>query len=286
MFKLLKLLTWRDCVLIFVALGFIIAGVWMDLTAPTYLAEITDLVTNPFRGGTSGEVWHQGGFMLALALGSVTCSIIVAFIAATVSSRHSARVRKEIFTHVGNMSQSDVAKFGVPSLVTRSTNDTVAVRTFIALAIQMMVRAPILAVWAILKILDASTELSLITIIAVGALALVLSVLIVIVLPRYNRIQTLTDKLNLESRENLNGIRVVRAYNANEFVEGKFEVANNALTRNNLVVNRAMAIFWPFLMMLLSVLGVVIYWVGSYMLTYGDIADPPGFFADLIVFSQ
>jgi len=157
---------------------------------------------------------------------------------------------------------------------------------FTAMAIQVLIQAPILAIWATMRILDTSWELSVVTFIAVGALLVILTVLIFLVMPRFNRIQKLTDQLNLVTRENISGLRVVRAYNAEEFEQKKFSDANTTLMRNNLFVNRAMAVFWPFLTLLMSAMSAAIYWVGSWVITTGRTDDPIGFFGHMMVFGQ
>ena len=286
MFKLFTMFSGREWLLLGISAGFIVLGVWMDLTVPEFLREITLLVTVPGYGEGVGEVWVQGLWMMLFAVGSMITALIVSWIAAIVSSGHSARIRKAIFEKTSELSLAEMKGFSVPSLITRSTNDVTQVRMFAAFGMQVLIRAPIMAIWVILKIVDVSWELSLVTIVAVGSLAVVLSFLVVIVLPRFNRIQKLTDHLNQVSRENLTGLRVVRAYNAEDFEQEKFEKSNYKLARNNLVVNRAMGIFWPFMALLLSGLTVAIYWVGSWIISTGRATDPEKFFGDMMVFSQ
>ena len=272
--------------LITLSLCLIVLGVWIDLTIPEYLGRITEIVIGA-GGGTIGQVWVYGGIMLGLAFASGLTAVAVAWIGSVVSSGHAARLRKRVFERVGEFGLAEMKQFSVASLITRSTNDVNQVRMFSALAIQMMIRAPLLAGWAMLRILGSSWELSLVTFIAVAALIAVLTILIIVVLPRFNRIQTLTDKLNQVSRENLTGIRVVRAFGAEKFEQIKFDKANDALVRNNLVVNRGMGLLWPFMSLLLSGLTVAIYWVGSAVLVGANSpADMGAYMGNMMVFSQ
>jgi ATP-binding cassette subfamily B protein len=226
--------------------------------------------------------------MMAFAIGSLLTAFVVAWAGAMLSSSHSAKMRKAIYERVGDFSLADIKKFSVPSLITRSTNDVTYVRMFIAIAIQVMVRVPIVVVWAILRMTNVSWELSLITALAVGAIALVTIIIVLIALPKFKKIQENTDKLNLESRENLTGIRVVRAYNAEGFEQAKFNRTNERLAMDNLFLNRAMGIAMPFIMLIMSVLTVAIYWAGSWMLDSGRVqaVAAEGFFADVMVFMQ
>jgi len=273
----------RDWILLAIAFVFIVLGVWFDLTVPEYLGELTGLVTGTIPG-TIGDVWMQGLWMLLFSLGSMVTAIIVAWIGAVVASSLGARIRKGVFEKVGDFSTAEMKKFSVASLITRSTNDVTQVQMFTVMAVQVLVRAPILAVWAILEILGRSWELSLVTFISVAVLASLLIILIILVLPKFNKIQGLTDKLNQVSRENLTGLRVVRAYNASDFEEQKFDCANTNLAKNNLFVNRFMGLFWPFMSLLLSGVGLAIWWVGSALMSSG--AEGPEFLNEVMVFNQ
>jgi len=273
----------RDWILIVIAIIFIVGGVYLDLIVPEYFGTVTNMVID--GTGSSGEIWLNGLWMLLFSLGSMASAIVVAWIGAVVAASHAARVRRRIFGRVGEFSTAEMKKFSVASLITRSTNDVTQVQMFTVLAIQILVRAPIIAIWAIIKMLDVSAELSIVAAVAVVALVTLIAVLIVIVMPRFNKIQTLTDRLNQVSRENLTGLRVVRAYNASEYEQEKFECANTNLAKTNLVVNRAFGIFWPFMMLLLSGLSVAIYWVGSWMFTTGRETDPE-FFGAMTEFSN
>ena len=286
MLRLIRLFGRREWALLGVALIFTVTGVWMDLSIPPYLGSITYIVTT--GDGTIAEIWEQGSYMVAFAIGSLLTAVVVAWAGAMLSSGFSAKMRKAVYEQVGDFSNADVKKFSVSSLITRCTNDITQVRMFISIAILIMMRVPIIIVWAIMKMVDVSTELSIITAVAVGSIALMTILIVIIVLPRFKRIQENTDKLNLESRENLTGIRVVRAYNAENFEQKKFGRTNEALARDNLFLNRAMGVAMPFIMLVLSTLTVAIYWAASRMIDGGhvDIMAAQGFFADTVVFLQ
>ena len=292
MLKIFLLFSRREWALIALSVGLIVFGVWLDLEIPTYLGRITQIVTVPESEGTIGDVWRFGGIMLALAASSAMTAVAIAWIGAVVSSGHSARMRKLVYEKVGDFSSAEIKNFSVASLITRSTNDVNQVRLFSAMAIQILIRAPIIALWAILRMTSTSWHLTLTTFVAVAALVLVLTLLIIIVMPRYNKIQTLTDKLNQVTRENLSGIRVVRAFGAEDFEQEKFEKANEAYQKNSLVVHSAMAIFWPFMSMLISILTVAIYWVGAWLMSGGtsgipmESAEAGMYLGNMMVFSQ
>ncbi|MCL2851289.1 MAG: ABC transporter ATP-binding protein/permease [Firmicutes bacterium] len=258
-----------DWLFLALATGLIVFTVWLDLQVPAHLESITNMITG-VESGTLARVWAQGGFMLAYAFASMATMIIISYLGARVSSSHALRLREKLFNKVGEFSATELKQFSIPSLITRGTNDITQVRTFSAMAIQMLVRAPVMAIWAITRISTSSWQLSLTVIIAVVALIIVLTLIIVIALPRFTRIQKLTDKLNQVTRENVTGIRVVRAYNAQGYEQEKFARANHDIANNNLVVNRSIAMFWPFISVLMSVLSVAIFWVGSSLITNGN----------------
>jgi len=294
MFKLLARLSGKEFLMIIIAIGFIFAGVWLDLKLPEFTGAIARAISpvpdpsNPpygvMAGGTMGDVWHNGFMMLLAAAGSMITVIIVGYISAIISASFSTRIRQSVFEKVGSYSTAEMRKFSVPSLITRSTNDVTQVRMFVAMGMQLIIKAPITAVWAVLKITSDSWELSLVTIFAVVAMTVMIVLIIFLVLPRFRRIQTLNDKLNQVSRENISGIRVVRAYNAESYEEAKFEKANNNLMVNNLFTYRAFGIMMPFMSLLLSGLGLAIWWVTGGMLNAGKVS--PAFVPNVMEFNQ
>ncbi|MDR0975974.1 MAG: ABC transporter ATP-binding protein/permease [Christensenellaceae bacterium] len=263
---------WEWLILI-VAFGAIAAGVWVDLKLPDFLAEMISILTpaNGVMTGTMTDILINGGLMLACAFGSMFITIFVSFAFAFLSSRMQIRLRYDIISHVMNFSQAEVNKFSIPSLMTRTTNDLYQIRMFVAMALQVMIKAPLTAIWAILKILGKSAELSTITFSVVVMLLLVVALLIIIVIPRYRKIQTLTDNLNGVAREGLTGLRVVRAYNAESFQEEKFDKHNKTLSNTFLTVNRAMGAFMPFINLVLGGMGLAIYWYGASLLNMGKV---------------
>jgi len=305
MIKLLKLLTKRDWILLVLALALIAAGVWMDLQVPSYMGRMTQLITTGyyvqpnFTYMTPGvpaqmwQVWRYGGLMMAYTAGGVATGVIVTLLGAFIASSLSMRIRQKVWLKVGDFSKADINKFSIPSLITRNTNDVTQVQTFVALAIQAMIRAPILIIWAGIRMATGYWQLSLIPWVSVAAILLMAAVILIFCIPQFKKIRVYTDKINQEARENLSGIRVVRAYNAESFEEDKFNKSNAALAKSNLTMNRAVGIAMPFLMLIMGAFTGIIYWIGAYMINsnigaYGDLvySYQSLFFAQLMVFLQ
>ncbi|MCL2229114.1 MAG: ABC transporter ATP-binding protein/permease [Firmicutes bacterium] len=285
MFKIFTMFSKRDFALIALSVGLTVLGVWADLQIPTYMRDIVLVATGEVYG-TSADVWRTGGIMMGFAGLGFLVATIVGFIGAIVSSSHSRILRERLFKKVGDFSSAEMQSFSVPSLITRSTNDIVQVRVFTAMAIGILIRSPITAIWAITRTVNTSFELSLVPIATIAITAVVLVVLTSIALPRFRRIQKLTDRLNENSRENITGIRVVRAYNAAEFEQGKFTETNTSIKKNAYIAAGALAIFWPYIGIMLAGLSLALYWVGSWIITSGRTDDPGAFFADMMVFIQ
>lgn len=281
LFKKLKAIEWA---LFGVSLIFIITQVWLDLKLPDYMSEITQLVQTP--GSEMNEILVAGGWMLLCAFGSLATSMIVAAISAKIASNLSARLRLTLFDKVQSFSMEEINNFSTPSLVTRSTNDVNQVQMFIVMGLQMLIKAPILAGWALMKIMDKSWQWTLSTGVAVLVLLLIVGICILIALPRFKRIQKLTDNLNRIARENITGLRVVRAYNAEGYQEGKFETANTELTSTNLVTNSVLAFLMPSISLIMSGLSLAIYWVGAIIINQADMPTKMTLFSDMIVFSS
>lgn len=281
LFKKLKAIEWA---LFGVSLIFIITQVWLDLKLPDYMSEITQLVQTP--GSEMNEILVAGGWMLLCAFGSLVTSMIVAAISAKIASNLSARLRLTLFDKVQSFSMEEINNFSTPSLVTRSTNDVNQVQMFIVMGLQMLIKAPILAGWALMKIMDKSWQWTLSTGVAVLVLLLIVGICILIALPRFKRIQKLTDNLNRIARENITGLRVVRAYNAEGYQEGKFETANTELTSTNLVTNSVLAFLMPSISLIMSGLSLAIYWVGAIIINQADMPTKMTLFSDMIVFSS
>lgn len=281
LFKKLKAIEWG---LFGVSFIFIVTQVWLDLKIPDYMSEITRLVQTP--GSEMKDILVAGGWMLLCALGSLATSMVVAAISAKIASNLSARLRFILFDKVQSFSMEEINNFSTSSLVTRSTNDVNQVQMFIVMGLQMLIKAPILAGWALMKIMDKSWQWTLSTGVAVIALLVIVGVCVLIALPKFKRVQKLTDNLNRIARENITGLRVVRAYNAEDYQEEKFEIANKELTSTNLFTNSVLAFLMPSISLIMSGLSLAIYWVGAIVINEADLPSKMTLFSDMIVFSS
>lgn len=284
MLKIFKNFKGKEWLLLSISVVFIVLQVWLDLRLPDYMSDITRLVQT--QGSEMSEILTTGGWMLLCALGSLIASVIVAALAAKIASNFSATLRSKLYDKVQDFSMEEINNFSTASLITRSTNDVTQVQTFIVIGLQLLIKAPILAVWAVLKITGKNWELSLTTGIAVLILLIIVGICIAIALPRFAKLQKLTDNLNRIARENLSGISVTRAYNAERYQEDKFEEANSELTSVNLVANRVMATLLPSISFIMSGLTLAIYWVGAVLIQNADITSRMGLFSDVVVFSS
>ena len=284
MLKVLKYLTKKDWLFVLCSFVFVVTQVYLDLKLPDYMSEITMLVQTP--NSEMSEILSAGGYMLLCALGSLVASSIVGFFAAKIASNLSWRLRSNVYDKIENFSLAEINKFSTASLITRSTNDITQVQNIVAMGLQLIIKAPITAIWAICKILGKGWEWTAATGGAILVLVLIILVVMIFALPRFKKTQKLTDKLNLVTRENLTGIRVVRAYNAEHYQSDKFENVNNELTNNNLVINRVMAIMQPGMMFVMNGLSLAIYWIGAYLIDNADMMDKMTLFSDMIVFSS
>ena len=284
MLKLFKNLKKEEWCLIAVSLIFIVLQVWLDLTMPEYMADITRLVQTP--GSEMGDILAAGGKMLLCALGSLAAAVITAVCAAKIATGFSKTLRGLLFEKVQSFSMEEIGRFSTASLITRSTNDVTQIQMLIVLGLQMLVKAPIMAVWAICKIADKKWQWTLTTGMAVVVLLIVVAVCLFMVIPKFKKVQALTDDLNRVTRENLTGLRVVRAYNAENYQEEKFEKANDALMSNNLFAHRAMSFLMPSIQLVMSGLSLAIYWIGAVLINEAQLMDKINLFSDMMVFSQ
>ena len=283
MFRLLKRLKAAEWLQALVSLAFIVAQVWLDLKLPDYMSEITRLTQTP--GSAISDIWLAGGKMLLCALGSVASAIIVGFFAARIAASFSQRLRSQLFAKVDSFSMEEINRFSTDSLITRSTNDITQVQLLITMGLQMIIKAPIMVVWAVTKIAGKGLEWSLATGVTVLIMIAVIAVLMTLVMPKFRKMQTLTDNLTRVTRENLTGLRVVRAYNAEPYQEAKFEVANAELTETQLFANRGMAIMMPIITTLMSGLTLAIYWIGATLINNAGMMDRLTLFSNMVVFS-
>lgn len=283
MFRLLKRLKAAEWLQALVSLVFIVTQVWLDLKLPDYMSEITTLTQT--QGSAMADIWLAGGKMLLCALGSVASAIIVGYFAARIAASFSQRLRSQLFAKVDSFSMEEINRFSTDSLITRSTNDITQVQMLITMGLQMIIKAPIMVVWAVTKIAGKGLEWSLATGVAVLIMITVISVLMALVLPKFRRMQTLTDNLTRVTRENLTGLRVVRAYNAEPYQEDKFEAANAELTATQLFTNRGMAVMMPLITALMSGLTLAIYWIGAHLINSAGMMDRLTLFSNMVVFS-
>lgn len=284
MLKIFKNFKVKEWILFSISIVFVVLQVWLDLKSPDYMSEITQLVQTD--GSKMSDILTSGGWMLLCALGSLVASIIVAAFAAKIAANFSARVRFYLFDKVQSFSMEEINNFSTASLITRSTNDITQVQTFIVMGLQALVKAPILAVWAILKITGRNWELSLVTGASVIVLIIMIGTCIILAFPKYKKLQKLTDNLNRISRENISGISVTRAYNAEQYQEDKFENANAEFTSVNLFANRVMAALLPTITFVMSGVSLAIYWVGAILIQNADITEKMTLFSDVVVFSS
>ncbi len=284
MLKLLKNLTKKEWILALVCFILIFGQVWLELKMPDYMSEITKLVQT--EGSKMADILKNGGYMLLCAFGSLLSAIIVGYLVANISSVFSMRTRKKLFDKVENLSMQEVKQFSTSSLITRTTNDITQVEMLIGMGLQLLIKAPITAIWAITKILNKSIEWSTITAIAVVILLFVIGCLIIIVMPKFKIVQKLIDKLNNVTRENLTGIRIVRAFNAEEYQEEKFSEVNNKLTNQQLFNQKAFAIMSPVMYLIMYFLTLSIYFIGASLIEQSVMADKISLFGDMVVFSS
>ncbi|MFJ8089129.1 ABC transporter ATP-binding protein [Lysinibacillus sp. NPDC095746] len=284
MVKIFKYLKAKEWTLIVASIVFIVGQVYLDLKLPDYMAKITTLVQT--EGSKTSEIWTAGGKMLLCALGSMILAVIVGYFAARVATSLSKELRKGVFDKTLSFSMEEINSFSIASLITRSTNDITQIQQTVAMGLQVMIKAPILAIWAILKITGKSWEWSVATGVAVIVLLIMIGNLIIFVLPKFKIVQKLTDHLNRVTREGLTGIRVVHAYNAQQYQGEKFEKVNKNLTDTNLFVNRLMALMQPGMGLIMSGLTLSIYWIGAHLISNAGGMDRIGLFSDMVVFSS
>ena len=255
--KLFRYLKAKEWMFFLFSLVFVCTQVVLDLKIPDYMSQITTLIETP--GSAIGDVWSAGGMMLLCALGSLVSSVVVCFFASRIAAAFSRRLRKEMFDKVSSFTLEEINAFSTASLITRSTNDVSQVQMMLVMSLQVVVKAPLMAAWAITKIAGKAWQWSFATALAVVLLVVILGFAIKFTFPCFRRLQWLQDALNQSARENLTGIRVVRAYNAEKYQEKKFEKANTELLENSLFANRAMTLLTPFMGLVMNCLNMSIY---------------------------
>ena len=284
MTKLLKEFNKKDYFLVLVCTLLIIFQVWLDLRLPDYMSEITKLVQT--EGSKMSDILSQGGYMLLCALGSLISAFIVGYLTSYISATFSQKTRKTLFTKVQSFSMEEIKKFKTSSLITRTTNDITNIQMFISMGLQMLIKAPITAVWAILKILGKNYRWSIATFIAVVVMLSVIGTLMLIVLPRFKIVQKLIDNINDKTRENLTGVRVIRAFNAEKYQEDRFEEGNEKLTNTQMFNQRMMSIMSPTMYLIMNLLPLSIYVIGAGLINSAGMFDRLDLFSDMVVFSS
>ncbi len=284
MFKLFKNFTKKDIAAIITCIALIVFQVWLDLRLPDYMSEITKLVQT--EGSTIGEILVQGGYMMACAFGSLLSSFVVGYIASKLSANFSYTLRGKIYNKVLSFGTEEIKNFQTSSLITRTTNDVTQLEMIIAMGLQMLIKAPIMAVWAVSKILNKSLQWSLLTGFFVVVLLVVIGIIMIIVLPRFERVQKLIDNINNVTRESLTGIRVVRAFNAEDYQEDRFGKVNEDLTKMQLFNQKTFAIMMPLMQAVMQFLTLGIYFIGAYLIEAAMMSDKITLFSDMVIFSS
>lgn len=284
MTKLLKEFNKKDYFLVLVCTLLIIFQVWLDLRLPDYMSEITKLVQT--EGSKMSSILSQGGYMLLCALGSLISAFIVGYLTSYISATFSQKTRKTLFSKVQSFSMEEIKKFKTSSLITRTTNDITNIQMFISMGLQMIIKAPITAVWAILKILGKNYRWSIATGVAVVVMLSVICTLMLIVLPRFKIVQKLIDNINDKTRENLTGVRVIRAFNAEKYQEDRFEEGNQKLTNTQMFNQRMMSIMSPTMYLIMNLLPLSIYVIGAGLINNAGMFDRLNLFSDMVVFSS
>lgn len=284
MIKLLKNLPKRNWLMMLFAIGFVVLQVWLDLTIPDYMADITALVQTD--GSKMADIMAAGGKMLLCAFGSLAATVVVAIISSRIASDFSAVLRAKLFNKVQGFSMEEIGRFSTASLITRSTNDVTQVQMFVTMGFQVLIKAPILAIWAVCKISAKSWQWTFSTGVAVAVLLIIVGLCVSIALPKFKKLQELTDDINRVTRENITGINVVRAYNAEKYQDSKFETANNNLTKTQLFTSRTMSFMMPGIQLIMSGLPLAIYWIGAYLINKADMMSKITLFSDMVTFSS
>jgi len=284
MIKLLRFFNRKQWFLILISFGLIVSQVGLELKMPDYMSEITRLVQT--EGSKMNDILYNGMFMLICAFGSLLLAFIVGYIISFLTASFSLKIREALFKKVEKIAFNEVKKFSVSSLITRTTNDVTQLEMLIGMGLQLLIKAPVTAIWAITKILNKNIDWSIATGIAIVILLSTISIIMSIVVPKFKILQKLTDKLNGVTRENLNGIRVIRAFNAEKFQENKFEEVNNELTNTQLFNQKKFALFSPIMYLVLYFLTLIIYMIGAYLIKDAQLSMKLTLFSDMVVFSS
>lgn len=283
MIKLFKKLNVTNIIYIIICIVLVALSVNLDLKIPDYMSEITNLIKSE---GILNDILIVGFKMILCAFGSLIVTIVIGYLASKISAGFSKKLREAIFKKVSKFSQGEMKKFGIDSLITRTTNDVTQVEMLIGIGLQMLIKAPIMAVWAISKILNKSLELSIFTGICVAILLVIIVIIMILVLPKFSMVQKLIDDINLVSRENLTGVRVIRAFNAESYMEDKFDNKNKLLTKTQLFNQRAIGFIFPFINFIMNFLSLGIYFIGALLISTSIMSLKISMFSNVIVFTS
>ena len=284
MAKIFKQFNKKDWVLIFVVAILIVFQVWLDLKLPDYMSEITRILQS--EGYIIKDILAQGGYMLLCAFGSLGSAVIVGYITSFISADFSMNLRRRIFKKVEDFGMTEIKKFETSSLITRTTNDVTQLEMLVAMGMQMIIKSPVMCVWAITKIINKNVEWSLLVLAGVVILLVTIGILLKIVYPRFEKVQKLIDKVNGVTRENVTGIRVVRAFNAEEYQENRFDKVNNDLTNMQLFNQKCFAILDPIMNIVMHFLTLGISFIGAYLIEAAHMIDKITLFSNMVVFSS
>ena len=284
MLKLMKKLNKKDYGIILLCVVLMIVQVWLELKIPEFMSKITSLVQT--GSGTMGEILEQGMYMLLCAFISFGTAVIIGYFAALLSASISLKLRSSVFNKVEEFGMQEINKFSTSSLITRTTNDVTQIEMTVAMGLQVAIRAPIMAIWAISKILNKSMEWSALTGIGVLILMTTITLIMIKVIPKFERVQKITDKVNGVTRENVTGIRVIHAFNAEKFQEERFEEVNEDLTKTHLYIQRRFAFMSPVMLFVNHTLTLGIYFVGAYLINEAGLLNKITLFSDMVVFSS
>lgn len=282
MIKLLKYLKAKDWLFALFSVGLIVTQVWLEIKIPDYTAAITVILNS--GSGKMADIWVNGGWMLACAFGSVACSVVTSWFIAQIAANFSARLREELYCKVQSFSLEEINKFSTASLITRSTNDVQQVQFLVAMGLQMMIKAPVTAVWAISVIAGKEWQWSVATAVAVAVMLVSIVIIMMLVVNKFRKMQKLTDNLNQTTRENLSGLRVIRAYNAEQYQQDKFGKVNEEFMRTNLFTGRTMAFMSPVMSLVMNGLNIAIYWIGAVLINNAGVSEFSTLFSDMVVF--
>ena len=283
MLKMFKNFTKKDWLVVILVFFLVVLQVWLDLKLPDYMSAVTTLIQ---KEGTIKDILVQGGYMLLCAFGSLLSAVVVGFLSSRLSAHFSLNLRKKIFTKVGKFGMEEIKKFETSSLITRTTNDVTQLEMFMAMGLQLLMKAPVMAIWAVTKILNKSLQWSLLTLGCVVLLLATVITLLLIVFPRFEKVQKLIDRINGVTRENLTGIRVIRAFNAEGYQQNRFEDANNNLTNMQLFNQKCFAILSPIMNIVMHGLTLGIYFIGAYLINSALMLDKISLFSDMVVFTS